>query len=31
VMRSYTSMGQGERVIVAVTRGDAHFVTTFGR
>jgi len=31
VMRSYTSMGQGERVIVAVTRGDAHFVTTFER
>jgi S1-C subfamily serine protease len=31
VMGSYTSMGQGERVIVAVTRGGAHFVTTFGR
>jgi S1-C subfamily serine protease len=31
VLRSYTSMGEGERVIVAVTRGDAHFVTTFGR
>jgi PDZ domain len=31
VVRSYTSMGQGERVIVAVTRGDAHFVTTFER
>ena len=31
VMRSYTSMGQGERVIVAVTRGDAHFVTTLDR
>jgi S1-C subfamily serine protease len=31
VMRSYTSMGQGERVIVAVTRGDAHVVTTFER
>ena len=31
VIRSYSSMGQGERVIVAVTRGDAHFVTTFGR
>jgi S1-C subfamily serine protease len=31
VMRSYTSMGQGERVIVAVTRGDAHLVTTFER
>jgi S1-C subfamily serine protease len=31
VMRSYTSMGQGERVMVAVTRGDAHFVTTLER
>jgi S1-C subfamily serine protease len=31
VMRSYTSLGQGERVIMAVTRGDAHFVTTFER
>jgi S1-C subfamily serine protease len=31
VIRSYASMGQGERVIVAVTRGDAHFVTTFER
>ncbi|HVH55966.1 MAG TPA: PDZ domain-containing protein [Vicinamibacterales bacterium] len=31
VMRSYTSMGQGDRVIVAVTRGDTHFVTTFER
>ena len=31
VMRSYTSMAQGERMIVAVTRGDAHFVTTFER
>ena len=31
VMRSYTSMGQGERVMVAVTRGDTHFVTTFER
>jgi hypothetical protein len=31
VMRSYTSIGQGERVIVAVTRGDAHFVTTLER
>jgi PDZ domain len=31
VMRAYTSMGQGERVMVAVTRGDAHFVTTFER
>ena len=31
VTRSYTSLGQGERMIVAVTRGDAHFVTTFER
>jgi S1-C subfamily serine protease len=31
VMRSYTSMAQGQRVIVAVTRGEAHFVTTFER
>jgi hypothetical protein len=31
VMRSYAAMGEGERVIVAVTRGDAHFVTTFER
>jgi S1-C subfamily serine protease len=31
VVRSYTSMGQGERVIVAVTRGDTHLVTTFER
>jgi S1-C subfamily serine protease len=31
VMRSYLSMGQGERVVVAVTRGEAHFVTTFER
>jgi hypothetical protein len=31
VMRAYNSMRQGERVIVAVTRGDAHFVTTFER
>ena len=31
VMRSYTSLAQGERVIVAVTRGDAHLVTTFER
>jgi S1-C subfamily serine protease len=27
VVRSYASLGQGERVMVAVTRGDAHFVT----
>jgi hypothetical protein len=31
VMRSYTSAAQGERVMVAVTRGDAHFVTTLER
>jgi S1-C subfamily serine protease len=31
VVRAYNSMGQGQRVIVAVTRGDAHFVTTFER
>ena len=31
VMRSYTSMGPGERVMVAVTRGDIHFVTTLER
>jgi len=31
VMRSYTSIGEGERVMVAVTRGDAHFVTTLER
>jgi S1-C subfamily serine protease len=31
VMRAYTSMRRGERVIVAITRGDAHFVTTFER
>jgi len=31
VMRSYAAMGQGERVMVAVTRGDTHFVTTFER
>jgi S1-C subfamily serine protease len=31
VVRAYSSMGQGERVMVAVTRGDAHFVTTFER
>jgi len=31
VMRSYTSMGEGERVMVAVTRGETHFVTTLGR
>ena len=31
VMRSYSSMGQGERMIVAVTRGETHFVTTLER
>lgn len=31
VRRSYTSIGQGERVMVAVTRGDAHLVTTLER
>ena len=31
VMRSYSSMSQGERVLVAVTRGKTHFVTTLER
>jgi S1-C subfamily serine protease len=31
VMRSFASLGQGQRVMVAVTRGDAHFVTTLER
>jgi len=31
VIRSYASMGQGQRVMVAVTRGDTHFVTTLQR
>lgn len=31
VVRSFASVGQGQRVLVAVTRGDAHFVTTFER
>jgi S1-C subfamily serine protease len=31
VMRSYGSLGQGEQVIVAVTRGQTHFVTTLER
>jgi S1-C subfamily serine protease len=31
VTSSYASMNQGQRVIVAVTRGDTHFVTTFQR
>lgn len=31
VLRSFAAAGQGQRVIVAVTRGDAHFVTTLER
>jgi len=31
VTRAYSSMSQGERVMVAVTRGDGHMVTTFER
>jgi hypothetical protein len=31
VMRAYTAIGEGERVMVAVTRGDRHFVTTLAR
>jgi len=31
VMRSFASTGQGERMIVAVTRGEVHFVTTVDR
>jgi PDZ domain-containing protein len=31
VMRSFASVRQGQRVLVVVTRGDAHFVTTFER
>jgi hypothetical protein len=31
VLRSFASIGQGQRVLVAVTRGDAHFVTTLER
>jgi S1-C subfamily serine protease len=31
IMRSFASVRQGERVLVAVTRGDAHFVTTLER
>ena len=31
VARAYSSMAEGERVIVAVTRGDTHFVTTLER
>jgi hypothetical protein len=31
VMRSHSSIGQGKRVLVAVMRGDTHFVTTLER
>jgi hypothetical protein len=31
VLRSYTSLAPGEHVMVAVTRGNAHFVTTLER
>jgi hypothetical protein len=31
VMRSFASVGQGQRVIVAVMRGEVHFVTTLER
>jgi hypothetical protein len=31
VGRSFTSLGQGERMMVAVTRGDTHFITTIER
>jgi serine protease Do len=31
VVRSFGSVGEGQRVMVAVTRGDAHFVTTLER
>jgi hypothetical protein len=31
VVSAYNSMGQGGRVMVAVTRGDTHFVTTVDR
>jgi hypothetical protein len=31
VQRAYTALAQGGRVMVAVTRGDAHFVTTLER
>lgn len=31
VVRAYSSIGPGQRVLVAVTRGDAHFVTTLER
>ena len=31
VMRSYSSMAQGQRIMVAVTRGETHFVTALDR
>jgi len=31
VLRSFAAIGQGQRVLVAVTRGDTHFVTTLER
>ena len=31
VVQSFGSVDQGQRVMVAVTRGDAHFVTTLER
>lgn len=31
VTRSFASVGQGQRVMIAVTRGDAHHVTTLER
>jgi S1-C subfamily serine protease len=31
VLRSFASLGQGQRVLLAVTRGDAHFVTALER
>ena len=31
VLSSYAAMRQGDRLIVAVTRADAHFVTTLAR
>jgi hypothetical protein len=31
VMRSFSSVSQGQRVMIAVTRGDAHHVTTLDR
>jgi S1-C subfamily serine protease len=31
VVRSYASLRPGDRVMVAVTRGETHYVTVFGR